>query len=97
MIAWHGWRLCALLLLAALLALAATAGPWWQGRGPGQDPGPGFVSGNGRIEATEIDIATRLPGRVAELLVEESDMVKAGNGRLGTRRGRARPEPCRPS
>ncbi|SFD28759.1 HlyD family secretion protein [Massilia yuzhufengensis] len=78
MIAWRGWRLGALLLLAALLALGATAGLWWQGRGQGQDPGPGFVGGNGRIEATEIDIATRLPGRVAEVLVQEGDMVKAG-------------------
>ena len=24
-------------------------------------PGKGFVSGNGRIEATEIDVATKLP------------------------------------
>jgi len=41
-------------------------------------PGKGFASGNGRIEATEIDIATRLPGRVEEVLVAEGDFVKAG-------------------
>jgi len=41
-------------------------------------PGSGFVSGNGRIEATEIDIATKLAGRVQEILVNEGDFVKVG-------------------
>ncbi|WP_229427752.1 HlyD family secretion protein [Pseudoduganella buxea] len=39
---------------------------------------PGLVSGNGRIEATEIDVATRLPGRIADILVQEGDFVAAG-------------------
>ncbi|MFA5678257.1 MAG: HlyD family efflux transporter periplasmic adaptor subunit [Pseudomonas sp.] len=43
-----------------------------------QGPGEGFVSGNGRVEATEIDIATKLPGRVEEILVREGDFVRAG-------------------
>lgn len=41
-------------------------------------PGPGFVSGNGRVEATEIDIATKLAGRVQSILVDEGDFVQAG-------------------
>lgn len=41
-------------------------------------PGAGFVSGNGRIEATDIDIATKLAGRVLEILVNEGDFVQAG-------------------
>ena len=41
-------------------------------------PGAGFVQGNGRIEATEIDIATKLPGRLAEVLAAEGDFVQAG-------------------
>ncbi|MET3133406.1 HlyD family secretion protein [Oxalobacteraceae bacterium GrIS 1.11] len=41
-------------------------------------PGPGFASGNGRVEATEIDIATKLPGRVDAILIAEGDFVKAG-------------------
>ncbi|BDZ75021.1 hemolysin D [Methylophaga marina] len=41
-------------------------------------PGEGFVSGNGRIEATEIDIATKLPGRIEDILVREGDFVSAG-------------------
>lgn len=38
----------------------------------------GFASGNGRIEATEYDIATKRAGRVGEVLVGEGDMVDAG-------------------
>ncbi|MEL0639254.1 HlyD family efflux transporter periplasmic adaptor subunit [Pseudoalteromonas aliena] len=34
--------------------------------------------GNGRIEATEYDIATKLPGRLVEVLAQEGDMVEAG-------------------
>ena len=42
------------------------------------DLGPGFVGGNGRIEATEIDIAAKIPARVEEILVREGDFVKQG-------------------
>ncbi|WP_129139494.1 HlyD family secretion protein [Modicisalibacter coralii] len=40
--------------------------------------GDGFASGNGRIEATEIDVATRLGGRVAAIDVAEGDFVEPG-------------------
>jgi len=36
----------------------------------------GFASGNGRIEATEYDIATKRPGRIATVAVKEGDMVQ---------------------
>lgn len=39
---------------------------------------PGFISGNGRLEATEVDIATKLAGRLSEVLVKEGDFVKKG-------------------
>ena len=39
-------------------------------------PGVGFVSGNGRIEATEIDIAAKIAGRVKKILVNEGDFVQ---------------------
>lgn len=42
------------------------------------DLGPGFTSGNGRIEATEIDVASKLAGRIAEILVKEGDFVTTG-------------------
>ena len=47
----------------------------------------GFASGNGRIEATEYDIATKRPGRIATVAVKEGDMVEAGQilARMDTR------------
>ncbi|WP_454722767.1 MULTISPECIES: HlyD family secretion protein [Cupriavidus] len=66
-------------LVPVLIALAAAAGGWyaWNAlRDTG--PGPGFTSGNGRIEATEVDVATKLAGRVDDILVFEGDFVKAG-------------------
>jgi HlyD family secretion protein len=41
-------------------------------------PGKGFTSGNGRIEATEVDVATKLPGRLEDVFVAEGEFVKAG-------------------
>ncbi len=38
----------------------------------------GFASGNGRIEATEYDVATKRAGRIAAVLAAEGDMVEAG-------------------
>lgn len=38
----------------------------------------GFASANGRIEATDIDIATKTAGRVKQILVDEGDVVTAG-------------------
>lgn len=38
----------------------------------------GIASGNGRIEATEIDISTKTPGRIREIMVNEGDFVTAG-------------------
>jgi HlyD family secretion protein len=54
-------------------------------RGP-KLPG-GFASGNGRIEATEYDIATKRPGRIATVAVREGDMVAADQvlARMDTR------------
>ena len=38
----------------------------------------GIVSGNGRIEAVEIDIAAKMPGRLRDITVSEGEFVKAG-------------------
>jgi HlyD family secretion protein len=65
-------------ITSALLLAAAAAGllAWspWRTQGLGE----GFVSGNGRIEATEIAVATKLAGRVEKILVAEGEFVKAG-------------------
>ncbi|QTQ38786.1 Biotin-lipoyl like protein domain-containing protein [Aromatoleum petrolei] len=49
----------------------------WKATNP-DGPGEGFVNGNGRIEATEIDIAAKLGGRVQDIFVGEGDFVEAG-------------------
>ena len=61
----------------ALLVIAAFAWMGWnslRSRGPGD----GFISGNGRIEATEVDVATKLGGRIVRIFAEEGDFVAAG-------------------
>lgn len=60
----------------ALLVLASTYYAWTVLQDDGELNG--FASGNGRIEATEIDLATRLGGRVEAILVAEGEFVKAG-------------------
>jgi HlyD family secretion protein len=39
---------------------------------------PGFAGGNGRLEAKQIDVATKYPGRIKEVLADEGDTVDAG-------------------
>jgi HlyD family secretion protein len=41
-------------------------------------PGEGFVRGNGRIETIEIDVATKLAGRVQGISVNEGDFLQTG-------------------
>lgn len=38
---------------------------------------PGFSGSNGRLEAKQIDIAAKYPGRIKEVLADEGDTVKA--------------------
>lgn len=66
-------------LLPALVAVALALTGWyvWHRFSAGTEDGA-FVRGNGRIEATEVDIATKLAGRVGDILVNEGDFVKAG-------------------
>ena len=39
---------------------------------------PGIAHGNGRLEATEVDIASKLAGRIDNIMVNDGDMVKKG-------------------
>ncbi len=70
------WWLWTVLALAVLGGGAGATYYWWQ-HSQSQLP-PGIASGNGRIEADEIDIETKFAGRIAEILADEGDMVKAG-------------------
>src|SRR5271163_2186144 len=71
--------------LAVVVSAAGGALYWWQ-HSRSQLP-PGIVWGNGRIEADEIDIDTKFAGRIAEILADEGDLVKAGQvvARMDTR------------
>jgi HlyD family secretion protein len=44
----------------------------------GRDMPEGFVKANGRLEATEVDVAAKYAGRLATLTVNEGDEVTAG-------------------
>jgi HlyD family secretion protein len=44
----------------------------------GRDMPAGIVKTNGRVEATEVDVAAKYPGRLATLTVNEGDEVTAG-------------------
>lgn len=75
---WNAGRRKKLLVRAGIpgLIVGIAVAYWITSRPSG--PGAGFVSGNGRIEATEIDVATKLSGRVLEILVDEGDFVRVG-------------------
>ena len=63
------WGTVALVVAGGVLA--------WQRLKPQGLP-PGIASGNGRLEATDTDIATKSGGRIRQILVREGDIVKAG-------------------
>lgn len=61
--------------IAGILAVIAVA-VWWMLR-PADVP-EGFAASNGRIEATEVDIATKIAGRIDTILVSEGQFVRQG-------------------
>jgi len=65
-----------LLLVAAVLVSAIVAFALWRARESATPAG--FAVGNGRLEAQEVQIATKWPGRLATVEVEEGDLVEAG-------------------
>jgi HlyD family secretion protein len=66
-------------LVWCLVAVVAVTGAvlFWIALKP-SGLGAGFVNGNGRVEATEIDVATKLAGRVKNIMVNEGELVKEG-------------------
>lgn len=67
-----------LFFIIGMLIVAAGIAFWfWQYLQP-KGLGDSFSSGNGRIEAVEIDIAAKTAGRIKAILVMEGDFVTAG-------------------
>jgi HlyD family secretion protein len=66
-----------LIIAIAMLIVASLGVAAWKIFGK-DDKNKGLVSGNGRIEAVEIDVAPRTAGRVKDILVREGELVAAG-------------------
>ena len=64
------WWVVGLLAVAAIVA-------WWLLRPAGVPEG--FAVSNGRIEATEVDIASKIAGRIDTILVKEGQFVREGD------------------
>ncbi|HZZ22235.1 MAG TPA: HlyD family efflux transporter periplasmic adaptor subunit [Roseiarcus sp.] len=67
------------LVIAAVVVLAAAGAgyyAWLKLKPPGLPAG--IVTINGRVEATQVDISTKIPGRVTEIVPHEGDMVSPG-------------------
>ena len=62
----------------AALGLVAVGVTLWVQRSGTALP-PGIASANGRVEANQVDIATKSAGRVLEIGPREGDMVEAGS------------------
>ena len=69
----------------AILLVAAGGFGYWKSQ---HDRLPeGISMGNGRLESTEVQIAAKIPGRLADVLVDEGDRVTKGQllARMDTR------------
>ncbi|ABS14539.1 MULTISPECIES: HlyD family secretion protein [Brucella/Ochrobactrum group] len=64
------------ILAGAIIVLAAGGYYAWKALN-GDGLPDGIAKGNGRIEAVEIDISTKSPGRIREILADEGDFVQA--------------------
>ncbi len=65
------------LAIAAVGAVAGLGYFIFSGDGDNNIP-DGVAYGNGRIEAVQVDISTKIPGRVKEISVQEGDLVQRG-------------------
>src|SRR5689334_2336054 len=64
------------LLIAAVVVVGGGVAAWLILRKP--ELPPGFAGGNGRLEANQIYVSTKFPGRIKEVLFNEGDTVEAG-------------------
>lgn len=70
-------------LIIVLIVIAAVAGIGWYAyrnyRQNQEMQNPKFYSGNGRLEATEIYVSSKLAGRIEKIFVKEGTLVKKGD------------------
>jgi len=67
------------ILMAAIVIAGAVFGYYFFWQSNRTDVvAEGFARGNGRVEAVEIDVASKLPGRIEAILVREGVLVEAG-------------------
>ncbi|MBC8978828.1 efflux RND transporter periplasmic adaptor subunit [Pseudomonas lurida] len=69
-------KLIASVLVMLVLVLACSAFGYWRWRHPSLPEQ--FQAANGRLEATEVQIASKNAGRIAKVLVNEGDKVSTG-------------------
>jgi HlyD family secretion protein len=65
-------------LMFAVLAALAAGGFFAYRYFTRPDLPPGFASGNGRLEANQVFVSTKYPGRISQVLFNEGDTVDAG-------------------
>ena len=70
------WKSRVKKVLPVIILVVALAGyyGWTRMQAPGLPEG--FAAGNGRIEATEIDVAALTGGRIADITGAEGDFVR---------------------
>ncbi len=66
------------LIIGIIFVAVAGTGGWLWFRHNAEEQPDTIASGNGRIEATEVDIATKNKGSIAEILCREGDFLQAG-------------------
>ena len=67
----------ALVLIGLVGVGSAAAWRWWKLSQANALP-TGIVSGNGRIESVQVDVAAKYGGRIKEILAREGDLVEEG-------------------
>jgi HlyD family secretion protein len=66
------------MIVAGVVAVVLIGSGYWYHLSTQRTVPAGILSGNGRLEADEIQIAAKYAGRVAQIDFQEGDLVKAG-------------------
>lgn len=64
--------------IAAAIALVAGAAYYFLAVSEDDLLPEGIAQGNGRVEVVQVDVSTKIPGRISDVLVAEGDIVEVG-------------------